>query len=687
MQTISKPYPIRRPRTPIKQGMQASMGARGGFNQDAVEQYLSPSQARIVRGYIQRMSGKLERMQGSKSLGSVNTTDIPAFFFRFNDRFFIMGYGTVLSYFDTTNNTFTTIKGDFSTKLTDGLRYGAFVYTCNGSGEPIYVTTLTLNYKTQTSNFTVGDTITGAASGATALIRIDTDGGATGTLTLDQVSGVFLDGEIITDQGGGSATVNGSLSFATAALANSPYANRIFVFATRLLAGGIARGTYANPSTVIASDQDTTGTGIPFSTWTIDTQIDYASQTGNFTVGKVITGSTSGATGVITADNDLGTSGTLTLTSVSGTFVTGETITDPSGGSAKANSLQRSSLDADRGFKITDARKGDFVAFGSFDNLQATNRPEQCVLLYKNGYSSFHLDVTNISGIETKREIFDFQDRTQGALGRVESNRQGVFFANANGINLLERNGNAISLTRGYFGDDLIGKLDFSACDMKYLPKNMQLVVTCRNNSGVNNQIYILDTTTVGSKSGVAWFERRDWYISRIFVDGSTVYGTDSAMPKVYQLFVNWDNDGSPMDYEYEQMIVKGGIDSITDIVGLEIQGFLTPATPVTIEILGIDENGARVSTGIKYIWQTTGSASDSGGYDSKGYDQDAYDGIANPSGMVWTPVIGQLKAYGYRNLILRVSGSDNAPHVLAQAIMITHPGREIRSNRLTPTT
>ena len=69
----------------------------------------------------------------------------------------------------------------------------------------------TLAYDTQTANFTVGNVLTGATSGATARIIADSDSGTTGTLTLQDISGVFVDNEIITDGATGSAMVNGSL--------------------------------------------------------------------------------------------------------------------------------------------------------------------------------------------------------------------------------------------------------------------------------------------------------------------------------------------------------------------------------------------------------------------------------------------------------------------------------------------
>lgn len=69
--------------------------------------------------------------------------------------------------------------------------------------------------------------------------------------------------------------------------------------------------------------------------------LTYTSQSANFTVGSVLTGGTSGATAIVVADSDSGTTGTLTLGNLSGTFTT-ETITDEAGGSATAGTFTNS---------------------------------------------------------------------------------------------------------------------------------------------------------------------------------------------------------------------------------------------------------------------------------------------------------------------------------------------------------
>lgn len=79
----------------------------------------------------------------------------------------------------------------------------------------------TLLYDNQTANFTVGDTITGATSGATAYIIADSDSGSSGTLSLGGVSGDFLDNETIAGATSGSAKVNGQFTPGDAATVGS----------------------------------------------------------------------------------------------------------------------------------------------------------------------------------------------------------------------------------------------------------------------------------------------------------------------------------------------------------------------------------------------------------------------------------------------------------------------------------
>lgn len=64
--------------------------------------------------------------------------------------------------------------------------------------------------------------------------------------------------------------------------------------------------------------------------------LDYDGQSNNFTVGHLITGGTSGATGTLVSQTDAGATGTLILSDVSGDFVNNDALTDEGTGDGDA---------------------------------------------------------------------------------------------------------------------------------------------------------------------------------------------------------------------------------------------------------------------------------------------------------------------------------------------------------------
>jgi len=88
----------------------------------------------------------------------------------------------------------------------DGFIYdGEFFYPLGSSGSS------RLEYDAETAPFTVGETLTGSTSGATATILHIVDNGTTGTLILTgETGGPFDDNEAITDGDGGAAVANGA---------------------------------------------------------------------------------------------------------------------------------------------------------------------------------------------------------------------------------------------------------------------------------------------------------------------------------------------------------------------------------------------------------------------------------------------------------------------------------------------
>lgn len=90
--------------------------------------------------------------------------------------------------------------------------------------------TYELAYEGQTTDFTLGAVLTGATSGATGtVVRVD-DEGSTGTLHLRNVVGTFVDGETITDAGGGNGTADGAASQIVGAFTGIATSNLSYVW-------------------------------------------------------------------------------------------------------------------------------------------------------------------------------------------------------------------------------------------------------------------------------------------------------------------------------------------------------------------------------------------------------------------------------------------------------------------------
>lgn len=95
----------------------------------------------------------------------------------------------------------------------DGIKHGMWL-VATGAYRP----GATLAFNLQTDNFTAGAVTEGATSGATARIMAVTQSAGSGTMTLGDISGTFINGEVLTDDAGGAARVDGTLSTSNAAL-------------------------------------------------------------------------------------------------------------------------------------------------------------------------------------------------------------------------------------------------------------------------------------------------------------------------------------------------------------------------------------------------------------------------------------------------------------------------------------
>jgi len=244
-----------------------SLMAKSGLNLRDLPQLLSPDSALKIRNYLITAEGGLEKRKGISELFDASSVTASTAGEMWDSDTLIFAYGgTKVAAYTISTDTITDIKTDFNTNVTSLARYSDGYFFVASPKDKIQRITRTLDYDSQTSNFTVGDVVTGGTSGATAIILEDSDGGATGTLTLGSISGTFQTGEALTDPDGGDGNADGIVGFTITEITNAPKAKHIKVINNRLFAGNLE----TDPTAVKYSEVDA-GTNPPFNTWSDST--------------------------------------------------------------------------------------------------------------------------------------------------------------------------------------------------------------------------------------------------------------------------------------------------------------------------------------------------------------------------------------------------------------------------------
>jgi len=224
-------------------------------------QMLDASKALKIDNYLVTINQGLEKRGGLRKVFDNSGINGGSMLLKFSTDYDIIGYANKISAFNNKTGLETNIKTYTSNSTYEGARADEYTFVTNKK-EYMGRITCTLAYDAQTANFTVGALVTGGTSGATAIIAQDADGGATGTLTLKDVLGTFLDNELITDTAGGSADVNGVLTWTYTQVTNAPICQCMKLIGARLYLGV--------GSSVCYSSIDT-GSNPPFNTWTVGT--------------------------------------------------------------------------------------------------------------------------------------------------------------------------------------------------------------------------------------------------------------------------------------------------------------------------------------------------------------------------------------------------------------------------------
>ena len=256
---------------------------------------------------------------------------------------------------DSLDNLIAAINGDAG----EGTLYGtgtvanAYVTAAAGAGDTMDVTAITADgvATATTATLTAGDwgaaTLAGSilASGATGVLAEQADGGAAGTLQLRDVIGEFTDNEELTNGASGDGLANGTLAVPVL----TPSDALILQVDAVDIQRGEAIDMIGNLRKKIVSMGWHNGSGLVALRLDNGEQagdveelgaVAYDGQSTNFTVGHVITGGTSGATGTLVEQTDGGATGTLILADIVGAFENNDALTDEGSGDGDATGGQ-----------------------------------------------------------------------------------------------------------------------------------------------------------------------------------------------------------------------------------------------------------------------------------------------------------------------------------------------------------
>jgi hypothetical protein len=261
-----------------------SFMGKKGVNLRDLPQLLSPENALNIQNYLVTTDGGLVKRNGVKRMDNIGAYPLKMAFMYGVDTI-IFGWYTHISAYSLVTKTSSIIYTYAIEPVTlEGLTYGDYVFTTDNR-DKIGRLSQELKFKSQTGNFTAGLVISGGTSGAKATILSQVDAGVTGTLTIGNITGTFIDGENITDTSTGVAVADGTQYWAYNMITKAPVCKNLSLFNARLVAIGLKEDGAASQY----SDIDD-GSNPPFDNWAISALADEGGQIVDRNFGQALSG-------------------------------------------------------------------------------------------------------------------------------------------------------------------------------------------------------------------------------------------------------------------------------------------------------------------------------------------------------------------------------------------------------------
>lgn len=287
----------------ISKANTTSLLASSGVNTRDLPQLLNYKSAQIIGNYTIEGDGSIKKRDGSETDYDGASATIPTLRKPLFDGYDLIAYSTNLIARKRSDGTLTTIKNNFTSgTVSDGCKYGDYGFVTSKS-DGLWRITQTLTYAETTQN---------------------TAGAPYTVVLLKYVSGQSYNvGGTLASSFTSTSGITGTVASGSSAQdTNAYYYNPVRTQST----------TYIYASISSASGQLVNGENISF-TYGGSPAVATIIQINPFRPGQQITGTTSGAKAIVLEDSRVGitpgtgTTGTLTLGVISGTFQNGEAIT------------------------------------------------------------------------------------------------------------------------------------------------------------------------------------------------------------------------------------------------------------------------------------------------------------------------------------------------------------------------
>jgi len=486
---------------------------------------------------------------------------------------------------------------------------------------------------------------------------------------------------------------------------------------TDFVYSGMFSGQKYGDYALIASPSDPIGR--------ISMTLDYDGQTGNFTAGQIVTGTTSGATAVILSDADAGVTGTLTLGTITGTFINNEPITDPITGVAVVDgtldftytaiagapmarvikvagnrlyagladgSVHYSNVDTGTNPPFTDFTAGTDAADPgtvAYRNAGAVNSIEplgNLILVFGDtGKWAFHTDTIDSAGTLVKVDVTDMFRNDAGGGRGAKATKAGLVYVNSEGIWILVAVGqeNIPFSEQEYISTLLLGTtyfddFDYNQADIIYIPKKQTILITGAKDSAKNNIIITYNTgfKSIGKFTGMN--------VNRFMDDNGQLYGTATNSNTVYKLFDGYSDNGADIWCDYYQELKTAGLEQASMMVGQFCQGFLSPSTNITMAFDIYTIKGNFVKDKLRLSWTPADSSLISDGYGVSSWGTSSIGSDVETAGMLESFAGFRGRISNYQRIRVRFTEHSKLPMALNWFSIQTVPKAMIRRRNLT---